>query len=69
MAQRFKGKAGRTESLSEVLGKLTVADLRDRLEKEGSEVLGSAPKDFGAHIVNEVQMWGKVIREAGIQAN
>lgn len=45
------------------------ADLRDRLEKEGSEVLGSEPREFGKHIVNEVQMWGKVIREAGIQAN
>jgi tripartite-type tricarboxylate transporter receptor subunit TctC len=32
-------------------------------------VLGSTPKDFGAYIINEVQMWGKVIREAGIQAN
>jgi len=48
---------------------LADAELRDRLEKEGSEVLGSSPKDFGTHIVNEVQMWGKVIREAGIQAN
>ncbi len=45
------------------------ADLRDWLEKEGSELLGSTPKEFGAHIVNEVQMWGKVIREAGMQAN
>jgi tripartite-type tricarboxylate transporter receptor subunit TctC len=52
-----------------VVSVLTDADLRDRLEKEGSEVLGSTPKDFGAHIINEVQMWGKVIREAGIQAN
>lgn len=44
-------------------------EVRDRLEKEGSELLGSTPKEFGAHIVNEVQMWGKVIREAGMQAN
>lgn len=52
-----------------VVSVLADADLRDRLEKEGSEVLGSTPKEFGVHIVNEVQMWGKVIREAGIQAN
>ncbi len=52
-----------------VVSVLTDADLRDRLEKEGSEVLGSTPKEFGVHIVNEVQMWGKVIREAGMQAN
>jgi tripartite-type tricarboxylate transporter receptor subunit TctC len=52
-----------------VVAVLADADLRDRLEKEGSELLGSTPKQFGAHIVNEVRMWGKVIREAGIQAN
>ena len=52
-----------------VVAILVDADLRDRLEKEGSELLGSAPKEFGAHIINEVQMWGKVIREAGMQAN
>ena len=52
-----------------VVAALADADLRDRLEKEGSEVLGSTPKEFGVHIVNEVQMWGKVIRDAGIQAN
>lgn len=44
-------------------------EVRDRLEKEGSELLGSTPKEFGAHIISEVQMWGKVIREAGMQAN
>jgi len=52
-----------------VVAVLGDADLRDRLEKEGSELLGSTPKEFGRHIVNEVQMWGKVIREAGIEAN
>lgn len=52
-----------------VVAVLADAELRDRLEKEGSEVLGSAPRDFGMHIVNEVRMWGKVIREAGIKAN
>lgn len=52
-----------------VVAVLADADLRERLEKEGSELLGNTPKEFGAHIVNEVQMWGKVIREAGIEAN
>lgn len=52
-----------------VVAVLADAEVRDRLEKEGSELFGSTPKDFGMHIVNEVQLWGKVIREAGIQAN
>lgn len=52
-----------------VVAALADAELRERLEKEGSELLGSTPREFGTHIVNEVQMWGRVIREAGIQAN
>jgi tripartite-type tricarboxylate transporter receptor subunit TctC len=44
-------------------------DMKDRLEKEGSELLGSTPKEFGLHINKEVKMWGKVIRDAGLTAN
>jgi tripartite-type tricarboxylate transporter receptor subunit TctC len=44
-------------------------EVRDRLEKEGSELVGSSPKEFSAHILHEVKMWGKVIREAGLTAN
>jgi len=44
-------------------------EVRDRLEKEGSELVGSTPKEFSAHILQEVKMWGKVIREAGLTAN
>jgi len=44
-------------------------EVRSRMEKEGSELVGSTPKEFGAHIKNEVQMWGKLIRETGLQAN
>lgn len=53
----------------QVVAVISDPEVKDRMEKEGSELLGSSPKEFGAHIVNEVQMWGKVIREAGIQAN
>lgn len=44
-------------------------EVRSRMEKEGSELVGSTPKEFGAHIRNEVQMWGKLIRDTGLQAN
>jgi tripartite-type tricarboxylate transporter receptor subunit TctC len=43
--------------------------VRTRLEKEGSDVVWSTPQDFRAYILQEVKLWGKVIREAGIQAN
>lgn len=43
--------------------------VRARLEKEGSDVVWSSPQDFRMYILKEVKLWGKVIREAGIQAN
>ncbi len=45
------------------------ADVRARMEKEGSELVGNTPKEFGVHIQNEVKMWGKLIRDTGIQTN
>lgn len=53
----------------QVVAVIADPEVKERMEKEGSELLGSTPKEFGTHIANEVQMWGKVIREAGIQAN
>lgn len=43
--------------------------VRARLEKEGSDVVWSSPQEFRNYILQEVKLWGKVIREAGIQAN
>ncbi len=53
----------------QVVTAIAEPDMKDRLEKEGSELLGSTPKEFGTHINNEVKLWGKVIREAGLTAN
>jgi tripartite-type tricarboxylate transporter receptor subunit TctC len=53
----------------QVVAVITEPDMKDRLEKEGSELFGSTPREFGLHIKNEVKMWGQVIRAAGITAN
>lgn len=53
----------------QVVAVIADPEVKDRLEKEGSELLGSTPREFGAHINSEVKKWGKVIREAGIQPN
>lgn len=53
----------------QVVAAIADPEVKDRLEKEGSELLGSTPREFGAHINSEVKKWGKVIRDAGIQAN
>lgn len=44
-------------------------EVRSRMEKEGSELVGSTPKEFGMHIRGEVRKWGKLIREAGLRGD
>lgn len=53
----------------QVKGIIADPEVRSRMEKEGSELVGSTPGEFGAHIRSEVQMWGRLIRESGLQAN
>ena len=42
---------------------LAQPDVRERLENQGSEVVGSTPEAFGAWIQNESDKWSRVIRE------
>jgi len=42
-------------------------DLRERMEAQGSEVVGNTPEEFVAFIRKESERWGKVIRAAGIK--
>jgi len=41
--------------------------VRDTLLALGAEPVGSTPKEFGAFFRNEVEKWGKVIRDAKMQ--
>ncbi len=43
--------------------------VRERLEAQGAEVVGSTPEEFAAVIRSETERWGKVIRAAGIKAD
>ena len=43
--------------------------LRRRLiEGQGVDVVGSTPEEFGAFLDAQIELWGNVIREAGIRA-
>lgn len=51
----------------EFIAALSAADVKTKLLAEGSEVVGSTPREFAAHIKSEIQTWGKVIKQAGIR--
>jgi tripartite-type tricarboxylate transporter receptor subunit TctC len=44
------------------------AETRKRLESEGADVVRMSPEEFGAFMVSEMDKWGKVVKESGIQA-
>jgi tripartite-type tricarboxylate transporter receptor subunit TctC len=52
----------------EIERSLRSVDTQQRLETLGMEAAGAGPKEFAAHIQNEVQRWSKLVREAGIKA-
>jgi tripartite-type tricarboxylate transporter receptor subunit TctC len=41
----------------------------ERLAATGSDPVGNTPEEFAAHIRRELELFGKVIRTAGIKAN
>jgi tripartite-type tricarboxylate transporter receptor subunit TctC len=47
---------------------LADAALRGKLADQGFEPVGDSPEEFAAYIKAEITKWGKVIRDAGIQA-
>ena len=46
---------------------LKMEDVRTRLTGSGIEIQGGTPEQFGAVIRNEVDKWGRIVKEAGIQ--
>ncbi|MPZ46018.1 MAG: tripartite tricarboxylate transporter substrate binding protein [Betaproteobacteria bacterium] len=48
---------------------LASPDLRERFTADGSEAISSTPEQFAAFIRDEVQKWGKVVREAKVKVD
>ena len=46
---------------------LKLEDVRSRLSGAGIEIQGGTPEQFGNVIKSEVDKWGKIVKEAGIQ--
>ena len=46
---------------------LTAADMKQRLEADGTRVIASTPAEFAGYLKNELDKWAGVIRSAGIK--
>jgi tripartite-type tricarboxylate transporter receptor subunit TctC len=53
----------------DIIAILQMPDVRVRLTREGGDVVGSTPDEFGAYIKSEVAKWTKVVKAAGIHAD
>jgi tripartite-type tricarboxylate transporter receptor subunit TctC len=54
---------------SEINRMLQLADVRDRLQALGAEIVGGTSKEFADHIQREIPKWAKVIRDSGAKAD
>lgn len=61
-------KAVITRLNSEINAALKLPDVRAKLEAAGIEVQGGSPQDYANLIRSDLAKWGKVVKEAGIQA-
>ena len=54
---------------AEIVKILNMPDVKERVTGLGFETMSGTPEQFQAFIEAEVVKWGKVVREAGLQAN
>jgi tripartite-type tricarboxylate transporter receptor subunit TctC len=52
---------------AEVMKALATPDVREKLQAQGAEILGSTPEQYAAYLKSEVERWGKVVRSSGVQ--
>jgi len=53
---------------AEINAALKLPDVRTRLEAAGIEIQGGTPQEYAALIRSDLAKWGRVVKEAGIQA-
>jgi len=51
----------------EVVSILALPEVKEKLSGLGFDPVGSTPDEFAARIKNEIERWGKVIKDAGIR--
>jgi tripartite-type tricarboxylate transporter receptor subunit TctC len=53
---------------AEINKALELPDFRKRLGEQGAEILGGSPEKFASLINEEINRWGKVVKESGAKA-
>ena len=51
----------------EIRRAMALPDIKQRVTDLGFDVIASTPEQFSAQIRNEIEKWGKVVRDAGIK--
>jgi tripartite-type tricarboxylate transporter receptor subunit TctC len=64
---RAIGAVCASELSAEVACTVQLPDVAQRLQLDGAEAVGSAPRAFAAFLKAQMQKWSKVIRDAGIK--
>ncbi len=52
---------------ADIVKALSVPELKERFTTQGAQVIGSTPEQLTAHIKTQTELWGKVIKSAGIK--
>lgn len=52
---------------ADIVKSLAVPELKERFTSQGAQVIGSTPEQLTTHIRTQTELWGKVIKSAGIK--
>jgi len=52
---------------AEVMKALASPEVREKLQAQGAELLGSTPGEYAAYLKSELERWDKVIKSSGVQ--
>ena len=52
----------------DIVARINMPDIKDRLASEGAAIVGSTPEQYAAVIRSHIAKWAKVIESSGIRA-